>query len=122
MAVSFVSSIIFFLLFIKLSLFVDGNVFAARMEHRKLGGAKKTMAMRRNLDENGHQGSKIAAHGSTSRHSGQKTTNNTPSEIRPNRATPQRKKYMSMTDKALQLGAVCKEYTYNRCKRSSSAP
>jgi len=111
MAVSIVSSIIFFLLFIILSQYVDGNGFAAQMEHRKLGGPKKTMTMRRNLEENGRQGSKIATPGSTSRHSGQKNIEKEPSktiyghQLRPDQ---------------IKRGSPCKIYT--RCKHSSSLP
>ncbi|KAG7592804.1 hypothetical protein ISN45_Aa01g016610 [Arabidopsis thaliana x Arabidopsis arenosa] len=113
MAVSIVSSIIFFLLLIILSQFVDGNVFAAQMEHRKLGGAKKTMTMRRNLEENGRQGSKIATPPSTSRHSGQKNIQKEPSDTRPDKARAQRK---SITYEALRKQeAVCNSKIYSNC-------
>ncbi|KAF3570636.1 hypothetical protein F2Q69_00061268 [Brassica cretica] len=78
MAASVLSSIIFFLLFIMPSLFVD-----AHMEHRKLSGTKETMTMRRNLEGSGHANSKIATPGSTSRHSGQKNIQHKPSKTRP---------------------------------------
>ncbi|KAL0799027.1 hypothetical protein Bca101_054202 [Brassica carinata] len=81
---SILSSIIFFLLFIIFSHFVD-----AHMEHRKLSGSKETMAMRRNLEGKGHGNSKIATPGSKSRQSGQKNTQDKPSKIQPDQATPQ---------------------------------
>ncbi|XP_018447911.2 uncharacterized protein LOC108819388 isoform X2 [Raphanus sativus] len=82
MAGSILSSIIFFLLFIVLSHFVE-----AHMEHRKLSGAKETMSARRNLEGNG--GSKIRAPPSFSPHSGQKNTHNEPSKTHPNQARHQ---------------------------------
>ncbi|EOA35935.1 hypothetical protein CARUB_v10021193mg [Capsella rubella] len=72
MAASLVSSIIFFLLCTILSLLVDGNVFAAQIEHPNL---EETMTMRRNLEGNGARSSKIHFGGSRSRKAGGKTAN-----------------------------------------------
>uniref|UniRef100_A0A1J3IUV9 Uncharacterized protein n=1 Tax=Noccaea caerulescens TaxID=107243 RepID=A0A1J3IUV9_NOCCA len=66
---SIVSSIIFFLLLVILSHCVHVKAFAAQMEHRKLSGGKESMTVRRNLEENGLEGSKIATRGSKSRKS-----------------------------------------------------
>uniref|UniRef100_A0A1J3GEZ9 Uncharacterized protein n=1 Tax=Noccaea caerulescens TaxID=107243 RepID=A0A1J3GEZ9_NOCCA len=63
---SIVSSIIFFLLLVILSHCVHVKAFAAQMEHRKLSGGKESMTVRRNLEENGLEGSKIATPGSKS--------------------------------------------------------
>ncbi|KAG7598140.1 hypothetical protein ISN44_As06g024330 [Arabidopsis suecica] len=61
------------------------------MEHRKLGGAKETMAMWRNLEENWRQGSN-ATPGSTLRHNGQKNTEIELSQTHPDQATSQGEK------------------------------
>ncbi|KAG7598138.1 hypothetical protein ISN44_As06g024320 [Arabidopsis suecica] len=114
MAASIVSSIIFFLLFIILSQFVDGNVFADQMEHRKLGGAKKTMTMRRNLEENGRQGSKIATPPSTSRHSGQKNIQKEPSNTRPDKARAQGKIILTY-EPLRKRETVCNSKIYSNC-------
>ncbi|XP_006303408.2 uncharacterized protein LOC17900049 [Capsella rubella] len=121
MAGSLVSSIILFLLFIILLLFVDGNVFAARMEHRKLGGEKEKMTIRRNL-EGGQQGSKIGAHGSTSHPDGGKTAN-VPEQRKPNQATAQRHslRYSDIKrNPTLGYPTIHPKCTmYTRCKRGN---
>ncbi|EOA36315.1 hypothetical protein CARUB_v10010623mg [Capsella rubella] len=128
MAVSLVSSIILFLLFIILSLFVDNGVFAAQMKHRKLGGAaKETMAIRRNLEGNGNGGSKIGTPHSFSQPDGQKVNQNKPSETRPNQATAQRKNYIAydaLKRKAVSYPSAPKSTAcpvYKRCNRSRLA-
>ncbi|KAJ0247605.1 F3 protein [Hirschfeldia incana] len=64
------------------------------MEHRKLSGSKETMAMKRNLEEKGHGNSKIATPESRSRQFGQKNTQDKPSKVQPDQATPQITGYM----------------------------
>ncbi|CAF2255054.1 hypothetical protein BRARA_H02183 [Brassica rapa] len=109
MAASILSSIIFFLLFIIPSLFVD-----AHMEHRKLSGTKETMTMRRNLEGSGHANSKIATPGSTSRHSGQKNIQHKPSKTRPDQLKSR------ISYEALKRPQVPCTSRY-RCHRSSTA-
>ncbi|KAG2318756.1 hypothetical protein Bca52824_011969 [Brassica carinata] len=109
MAGSILSSIIFFLLFIVLSHFVD-----AHREHRKLCGAKETMSMRRNLE--GKWGSKIKASPSSSYRSGQKNTQHEPSKTHPDQATHQgQTAYISSTE--LQRQPTQRKCTSGRCKR-----
>ncbi|CAN6903508.1 unnamed protein product [Brassica oleracea] len=98
---SILSTIIFVLLFIIFSLFVD-----AHMEHLKLSGAKETMTMRRNLE--GNSGSKITASPSRSHQSGQKNTQNEPSKTQPDQAS------------AIITGYVTPDYVCtsdNKCKQ-----
>ncbi|KAG2320906.1 hypothetical protein Bca52824_014119 [Brassica carinata] len=104
MRASILSSKIFFLIFIIFSLFVN-----AHMEHRKLIGAKETMAMRRKLDGNGSGGNKIAAHGSNSQHDGAKTQTE-PSKNRPEHATTG-----TTSPEAGNKFSECARYS--RCKR-----
>ncbi|CAN7034589.1 unnamed protein product [Brassica rapa subsp. trilocularis] len=108
---SILSSIIFFLLFIGLSHFVD-----AHMEHRKLSGAKDTISMRRNLEGNG--GSKIKASPSWSRRSGQKNTQHEPSKTHPDQATHQgRGNYISYAGTAICSSKLkyCIHMQYRYC-------
>ncbi|KAG7647410.1 hypothetical protein ISN45_At01g024520 [Arabidopsis thaliana x Arabidopsis arenosa] len=121
MAVSIVSSIIFFLLFIILSQYVDGNGFAAQMEHGKLGGVKKTMTMRRNLEENG-QGSKIATPRSTSRRSEQKNIEKEPSKIRPDQATAHGKSLINYRALEKADAPVCHSKIYSNCSGKGKGP
>ncbi|CAL9216125.1 unnamed protein product [Arabidopsis halleri] len=126
MAASIVSSIILFLLFIILSLFVDGHVFAAQMEHRKLGGAKETMTLRkRNLEENGGKGSKIRTPPSMSRHSGMKNNQDKPTETHPAQArtkTVRQNNFISYDALKKPVGASNACNMYQKCKRESLAP
>ncbi|XP_024008845.1 uncharacterized protein LOC112084120 [Eutrema salsugineum] len=123
MAASILSSIIFFLVFILLSLFVDGKAIASHMEQRKLSGSNEIIAMRRNLA--GNEGSKITAPPSRSQHSGQKNTQNEPSKTHPDHATPRKYlTYKSLCNPKLPgrscIGAAKRSHQpctiYNRCK------
>ncbi|KAF8081019.1 hypothetical protein N665_0909s0006 [Sinapis alba] len=114
MAGSILSSIIFFLLFIAFSHFVDSHDM-----HRKLsGGAKETTSVRRNLEGNG--GSKIKASPSWSPHSGQKNTQHEPSKTHPDQATHQgrKRRYISYAELGNSTKARCTYY--ERCKRPIS--
>ncbi|CAH2033782.1 unnamed protein product [Thlaspi arvense] len=111
MAASIHSSIVFFLLFIVFSLFINEKAFAAHMEHRKLYGSKEIMTMRRNLQGNG--GAKIGAHPSKSDKAGSKTQNE-PSKTHPDQAKPQgQRKYLGYD--SLKRQPVCNSTNYHNC-------
>ncbi|CAH2033780.1 unnamed protein product [Thlaspi arvense] len=113
MAASIHSSIVFFLLFIVFSLFINEKAFAAHMEHRKLCGSREIMTMRRNLQGNG--AAKIGAHPSKSDQAGSKTPNE-PSKVHPDQATPQGQRTISYSPLQPNSVPACGATSYNSCK------